>query len=401
MVEKLTRNIGWKITSLILAFLLWFVVVKFEDPVIDKKFEDIPVMTINENEITSKQMAIEYKEGLYVDVELRGKRSVLEKVKETNIQAVADMKYISLTGAVPINILTDESIVVINKKPTNMLVELEDIITVQREIQSLLEGKPKDSYVATTVSIEPNTIQITGPESKVGLISSVVVPINIDGASRDITLPGSIKVLDDNNNEITNLNKSVNDVNVQITIQKIKTVPISFKQVDSLREGYELNRVSIIPDKITLIGSEDKLDRIDKIEIDNILLNNLVTSSTEYIDVSNKIPNDVSLYNSSSEVIIKLDIERLSQKGITIHTDDISVKIPNDLQLAFLEQQDITLMFKGKESDLEKISVETLNPNINVTNLEEGIHELDIRFTVPTGVAVVDDIPKVKIELKK
>lgn len=401
MVEKLTRNIGWKITSLILAFLLWFVVVKFEDPVIDKKFEDIPVMTINENEITSKQMAIEYKEGLYVDVELRGKRSVLEKVKETNIQAVADMKYISLTGAVPINILTDESIVVINKKPTNMLVELEDIITVQREIQSLLEGKPKDSYVATTVSIEPNTIQITGPESKVGLISSVVVPININGASRDITLPGSIKVLDDNNNEITNLNKSINDVNVQITIQKIKTVPISFKQVDSLREGYELNRVSIIPDKITLIGSEDKLDRIDKIEIDNILLNNLVTSSTEYIDVSNKIPNDVSLYNSSSEVIIKLDIERLSQKGITIHTDDISVKLPNDLQLAFLEQQDITLMFKGKESDLEKISVETLNPNINVTNLEEGIHELDIRFTVPTGVAVVDDIPKVKIELKK
>jgi YbbR domain-containing protein len=54
MKEKLTKNIGLKILSIILAAILWLVITNVDDPEEAKTFTDIKVQVINEKAITSQ-----------------------------------------------------------------------------------------------------------------------------------------------------------------------------------------------------------------------------------------------------------------------------------------------------------------------------------------------------------
>ncbi len=47
MIRKLTGNIGLKLVSLILAFLMWLFVVSIENPVMSFSFSSIPLSLIH------------------------------------------------------------------------------------------------------------------------------------------------------------------------------------------------------------------------------------------------------------------------------------------------------------------------------------------------------------------
>ena len=75
MKSKWMNNLGLKVISLVVAFILWLVIINTTDPIITKKFTDIPVQIINENVITSLNQVYEVEDGDMVDVIVKGKRS--------------------------------------------------------------------------------------------------------------------------------------------------------------------------------------------------------------------------------------------------------------------------------------------------------------------------------------
>ena len=99
------NNLSLKILAFLAAVIMWFLVVNIDDPVTDQTFSDIPVTVINDNIVTDANRTYQIVDGTQeVDVTVTAKRSELSRISADDIQAVADMKELSLGTQIPIQV---------------------------------------------------------------------------------------------------------------------------------------------------------------------------------------------------------------------------------------------------------------------------------------------------------
>lgn len=400
MIKRITNNFGWKLLSIVLAFLTWLLIVQYEDPMITETFNNIIVEKYNVDVITSEKKSIEYKEGETVSVVVRGKRSIVDEMTKSDVIAIADLQKKSITGAVDIEIKVPESVTVMDKSPTMMMVELENIITVQKEIQYYMEGEPEEGYIYLDPIITPNNVEIEGPESKIGIIKSVLVPVNIDGVTKDVTLFSSLQISDDSNNAITGLVQSINQVEIQVPIQKLKTVPIYESLGDKVAEGYELVGITLNQKELSVRGETDVIDNLSSLTVSGIDISGYTESITLDINVASILPSQIYVYNDVSVIQVTLEIEPIVEKTLEVTHNDITVRnIPDGMQFSYTDDLSYQITFRGISSKLEDVDLNRISPSITLIGLEEGIYRLELSFYEPFGVDLVSEPPFIEIEL--
>jgi YbbR domain-containing protein len=404
MIKKITNRLGWKIVSVIAAFFLWLLVVNYDDPIITRPpFNNVTVVKLNASAITTQNKAIEYLEGETVDVTVRGKRSIVNRLSTSDIRAYVDLSKVSITGAIDIEIDVPDGIQIVKKSPGDMKIALENIISVQKEVQYYFDGEPSESYVALDPVITPSIIQITGPESQVNLVSSVVVPINIKGVNKDITLFATPQALDKDKKVVSTITTNVDRVQVSVPIIKKKVVPIIFEQVDDVAPGYRLTEVKISVNDVSIMGKEEVLKGIDSIIINSIYLAGQTEDITVQVSLEELLePNEITILNEEKIATITLIIDKLEEKKISVDADDISMKnIPKGYRATISSSTPITLTVKGTKSDLNKVSIVSLNPYISLNGLVEGINDVKLNFTLSTNVQMVTAPSSIKVDMIK
>lgn len=94
LLSKLTKNLALKIISVVIAIVIWYVVVDFNDPIETESYS-VRIEVTNESYISNgKQIyriADEYKT---VTVYIKGNRSKLKRVQSGNIKVTADLTQI-------------------------------------------------------------------------------------------------------------------------------------------------------------------------------------------------------------------------------------------------------------------------------------------------------------------
>jgi len=378
-------------------------VVNYEDPLTTRVIGDISVEKINEEAITSEMKAIEYREGETISVRVRGKRSVVDRMTSRDVHAYADLEKKSITGAIDIQIEVPDGVTVIDKMPSVMMVDLENIITVQKEIQYYMEGEPSENYVYLDPVISPNNIEIQGPESKIGLIKSVLVPVNIEGVVRDVTLYSTPQIIDDNNNIIRGLSKSITQVQIQVPIDKVKSIDILTDLNNLAAEGYEVVDISLSQDKLRVRGDENDIDAIKNITIADIGMTQLTQTTTVTANVADLLPLGIYIHNDIQSVEVVIQVEPILEKTVEINSGDITLRrLPEDMQFAYVEETTgYAVTFRGLQSQLENVTIDRISPSLNVDNLEEGIHEVELNIFIPSNVELVSERPSILIELTR
>lgn len=374
------------------AFLLWLVVVNVEDPLTTRTFTDIKVNKINESIITSEKKAIEYREGEFVTVKVRGKRTVVDRMTAADIYAFADLEKKSITGAIDIQIELPNNINIVEKEPTMMMVKLENIITVQKEVQPYMEGEPADGYVYLDPIVTPNYIEVEGPESQVALIKSVLVPVNVEGVTRDVTLYGSPKILDESNNVIQDIDKSASQVQIQVPIEKLKTIDIRDTIVKQVAEGYQLISMTFSQTTLKVRGKSTVVDAVKGINIANVDLSTITEDTILTVNVEELLPNGIHLYKEPQTIDIKIDVEPIITRTYEINQSDISVNdIPELMDFGFLNEEIYTVTLKGIASVLDTVDIVTLLPQISLLDLTAGEHAVPLQITPPIGLVIEGD----------
>lgn len=392
VIEKITNNFGWKLLSLLFAFLLWLVVVNVEDPLTTRTFTDIKVNKINESIITSEKKAIEYREGELVTVRVRGKRSVVDRMTSSDIYAYADLEKKSITGAIDIQIELPNNINIVEKEPSMMMVKLENIVTVQKEVQPYMEGEPAEGYVYLDPIVTPNYIEVEGPESQVALIKSVLVPVNVEGVTRDVTLYGSPKILDESNNIVQDIKKSASQVQIQVPIEKLRTIDIKDTIVQQVAEGYQLISMTFSQRTLKVRGKSSVVDAVKSINISDVDLSKITEDTILSVNVEDLLPSGINLYNEPQTIDIKIDVEPIITRTYDITQNDISVRdIPELMDFGFVNEEIYTVTLKGIAANLDLVDMTTLLPEISLLDLTVGEQEVPLKITIPSGLVVEGD----------
>ena len=160
LAKKLTNNLGLKVLAVLFAIALWIVVVNIDDPVKPAQYT-ISVTQDNMDYLTSNGKYSETLGGKNtVTFTASAKRSILEKLSNTDFTAVADMEkieYVEGDGVcrVPITITCSKynsNTVTISSKQQYLDVTVEDLGNVQKKITASAEVTFRDGCALGDVS---------------------------------------------------------------------------------------------------------------------------------------------------------------------------------------------------------------------------------------------------------
>ncbi len=407
MKDKFAKNMGTKILSLVLAAIIWLVIVNIDDPYKVKTF-DVPVEVINGDALVSVNKVYEIVEGSVAQVKVKGKRSVVDNLKESDLRATADLSGLSDVNAVTIqpSLLKQVSSEPELECTTVLKVSLENLEEKQVKVNLSTKGSPEDGYCVGECKAKPNMVKVSGGTSKVSQIEYIGVEIDVNGASEDVTQRLE-PVAYDKDGKIIDSNSIVfGNATIKVTVEILptKTIPVVAKTSGKVAEGYAYVGIDCVPETIDIAGREKDLETIDELVIP-VDIEGLTDTSADLernIDVAQLLSNDALKVAEGSETVsVRINIEAINETQVSFTREDISVKNKGDgLQLQFLSDSGYRVLISGIKEKLEGVTIDTLAPEIDLKDLGAGKHKVKVRFKEIDGVEIASEV-RISVRLVK
>lgn len=397
MKEFLTKNIGLKIASVILAVLVWMVVVNISNPEI-KANKQVQVEVVNEDVIFDAGKTYEFTGTTTVTVNYAVRTRDEYKIKASDFRAYVDMKDLyDVTGSVPVNIeiLNNKEIIIdATAKPSVMRVKVEDVIKTTKDIEYEIEGNPQDGYAVGKIELNPSSISISGPASEVSQIKTVKIIIDVDGINEDMVgtaIPLFVdsvgRTIDIDNTDIT-VNHST--VNYSLTTLIGKAVPVEYSVSGSLAPGYSFIGVEGSIKEVVLQGSKAELADISSIVVPGSILDLGGTNHNKQveIDLAQFVPGSLKIVGDTISTVT-MKVEGQEEKHYSINSTQIAVNNAIEGLEYLVEPITIGVVLGGIKSDLDALDSRTILGSIDVAGIvEEGTYPVEITFSLPAGYVV-------------
>lgn len=391
ILKTLTKNLGFKILAVVFAFILWLVVYNTDDPTITVSYTT-NVTVENASVVTDMNKCYEVLNGTNtVSFAVTAKRSVLNKLEDTDFTAVADMNRMIVNedgdkANVPIEIISkrSNSSLKYNEKNKYLEVSLEDLMKRRFIITVDTSGKVADGYALGEVTVtNPNVLNVSGPASIVNKIDSVVATIDVDGMSMNLSDNVIPALYDADGQEIdtTKLKLSNTTVTISAKILSVKEIPLVFSTSGVPYGDNRVVEISSKPETIKVKGSSTTLNPLSSLNIPGDVLNVSGASEdiTTTIDISEYLPDGVELVNASdATVTVTVRIEAYELKKFNLSTSQINVNgLDSNYDLSF-DQSTVAVTVSGLKNDLNKLNTSQLSASIDVTDLGVGTHQVNL-----------------------
>lgn len=391
ILKTLTKNLGFKILAVVFAFILWLVVYNTDDPTITVSYTT-NVTVENASAVTDMNKCYEVLNGTNtVSFAVTAKRSVLNKLEDTDFTAVADMNRMIVNedgdkANVPIEITSkrSNSSLKYNGKNKYLEVSLEDLMKRRFIITADTSGKVADGYALGEVTVtNPNVLNVSGPASIVNKIDSVVATIDVDGMSMNLSDNVIPALYDADGQEIdtTKLKLSNTTVTISAKILSVKEIPLVFSTSGVPYGDNRVVEISSKPETIKVKGSSTTLNPLSSLNIPGDVLNVSGASEdiTTTIDISEYLPDGVELVNASdATVTVTVRIEAYELKKFNLSTSQINVNgLDSNYDLSF-DQSTVAVTVSGLKNDLNKLKTSQLSASIDVTDLGVGTHQVNL-----------------------
>jgi hypothetical protein len=414
VVGIITNNFGLKLLAVVVSCGLWFVVNNNIDPTEKKQFNNIKIEIINEDMLTNEGKVYDILDGTdYVNVEVYGKRSVLQYISKDDIKAVADMSQLTIMNTIGIDVSSQRSNSDLEFKTNidNVKLSIEDRKRIQMIINTTTSGEPAEGYVVGNISTSQNIVRLSGPESVIDQVDHVETVANIDGYSTDINTSVELKLYDADNNEIksNSITMNISTVNVAVTILATKEVPIVFTLPDEPPEGYVVSDEMVsVPETIMIAGKKSVLDTVTKISVTDSGLSvaDKTEDTTTIINIKKYLPTGVQFADSdfNGNVSVTVGIEQIVDKELKIPASNFAAgNKPEgfDVTLKELENEDYyTVKISGTQSAVNAVNVDDvigvvdmniLMGELDIDEWSEGDYKGTIIFNLPDNVTLGED----------
>ena len=402
--KKLMNNIGLKLLALFFAVGLWIAVVNIDNPVV-RRTMTVSVTMKNQDYITSMGKYLDtLNDSNTVTFSYTTTRSVWENISASDFSATADLQKIEAKESgdyrVPVNVTAtrNSSQITIETKQIYLDVALDDLAKQQFQIKANTSGTVADGCALGNIELDSaNVIQVSGPASVINRIHSVIVTVNVDGMSSDVT-DYAVPVFYDENGEVidtTKLEKSVESVKVTAQILDTKDVQLTLSTTGNVADGYQLVEVYSDPITVRVKGVSSILNTFDKIAVPAEVLDLTGATATidKTIDISAYLPKGVSLVISSdAKVNVTAEIEKIETKEFKVPVANIASNgLKSGYQLSYTERY-LTVNVRAGKTALGHLNVADIKGSIDVENLEEGVHLVAVSIELDEEIYTVDDV---------
>ncbi len=358
-----------KILSVLIGIALWFVVINIENPLKTKEYSRIPVK-IDMVGSVAEYYGLSIVDGIpsvTVDVEVEGSRSGLINFSKEKLTATLDLSPVTESGGYTLDIVvksSDKEVSVISVEPATLFCEFDTTSTKTFTVNLNSTGNLPAGYVVKSQSVNPATVDITGPTSVVSSIDSVSVLADLENRTESFSFTDGISV---KNSEGINVNRGSLEFSSEVVTYSYKLayqklVPVGVNLINTCG-GNESAYMSVqysYPE-IYLEGNKEYLDNISILTIGSIATEGI----TEYVQTFTlPVPTDKNYYlpyetQAAIQVTLTYDPSLVVTKEFTFTKDEIAlfgiINTPEDMT-ATIKEREISFTARGLKSQIDNLT---------------------------------------------
>jgi YbbR domain-containing protein len=233
----------------------------------------------------------------------------------------------------------------------------------------------------------------------VGDISSVQAVVDVTGKNANVSQSAEVVVLDSEGKQLSGFEVEPSYVSVNVNIRKEGTVKINQPQTEgSLPDGLELDSIDWYPKSVDVKGKASAVERTSSVNLPVIDLSS-VSSSATYTYSVKKLLEDTGLTSDVSNVTVSVKVSAQDDDGelvpVVIKSSEVNMTSADQKLKYKLENVEVVL--NGNSEEMEAITVESLNPTVNVAGLSKGKHKVTVNLTLPQGVIATKNTADITI----
>lgn len=420
MKKLLTRNLGLKLASLLLAFVLWFLVAQIYDPKDTVTFNNIQVRLINTELLDEEGKVYEVLDNSnLVRVTVTGPQSIVKsELRRSDIVAEADMSKLTDINTIAItyyceNISNDS--VEIKGNHDSVRLNVEDKTSKWIKLESNTIGDVASGYMIGNVTLDQTNIEVTGPKSAISQVDHAGVDINVTDSTTSLSANVDIKLYDADDNELVleSVKKNVDSAYMTVEVLATKEVPVEIEYMGVPEDGYmATGEVESSVPTVRIAGTVSTLVGISAITVPEDRMN-ITGQSDNLVDIINLkeyLPANVRLADKSfdGKITATVYIEPIVSKDLTVAEENISVTgVPDGMEAEITstaEEYNITV--SGLSRDVSILHDSSVTGILNLTQWMEdnGVEELTPgTYTIPVTFNLAEDItvvPDINIHIR-
>ena len=420
MKKLLTRNLGLKLASLLLAFVLWYLVAQIYDPKDTVTFNNIQVRLINTELLDEEGKVYEVLDNSnLVRVTVTGPQSIVKsELRRSDIVAEADMSKLTDINTIAItyyceNISNDS--VEIKGNHDSVRLNVEDKTSKWIKLESNTIGDVASGYMIGNVTLDQTNIEVTGPKSAISQVDHAGVDINVTDSTTSLSANVDIKLYDADDNELVleSVKKNVDSAYMTVEVLATKEVPVEIEYMGVPEDGYmATGEVESSVPTVRIAGTVSTLVGISAITVPEDRMN-ITGQSDNLVDIINLkeyLPANVRLADKSfdGKITATVYIEPIVSKDLTVAAENISVTgVPDGMEAEITstaEEYNITV--SGLSRDVSILHDSSVTGILNLTQWMEdnGVEELTPgTYTIPVTFNLAEDItvtPDINIHIR-
>lgn len=420
MKKLLTRNLGLKLASLVLAFVLWFLVAQIYDPKDTVTFNNIQVRLINTELLDEEGKVYEVLDNSnMVRVTVTGPQSIVKsELRRSDIVAEADMSKLTDINTIAItyyceNISNDS--VEIKGNHDSVRLSVEDKTSKWIKLESNTIGDVASGYMIGNVTLDQTNIEVTGPKSAISQVDHAGVDINVTDSTSSLSANVDIKLYDADDNELTleSVKKNVDSAHMTVEVLATKEVPVEIEYMGVPEDGYmATGEVESSVPTVRIAGTASTLVGISAITVPEDRMN-ITGQSDNLVDIINLkeyLPANVRLADKSfdGKITATVYIEPVVTKELSVSADNISISgVPEGMEAEITttaDSYDITVSGLSRDVSILRDSSVTGILDLNKWMEDNGVEEMTPgNYTIPVTFNLSENItvdPDINIHIR-
>lgn len=337
-----------------------------------------------------------------VDVTIEGPKSIVQStVALKNFEVYMDLTDAKIgTQKVKIEVKDISDKLKVTIKPSSAKVTVQEKISKEFKVeaefnQNLLE----DGYTSGDPVVEPNKVKITGAKGEIEKISFVKATVDLEGPIQETFTKNAKVVAFDQ--QMNKLDVTIEPETVKVTIpikNTSKTVPINVVQKGTAQSGIVIDSISLDTKEAKINGKEEVVKATESVRVEVDISN--ITEETE-LTLPVIIPDGIT---SVTPDVVKATIKINKQEQKTISNVSIKTEGLADLyDLVFKNPSSgkISISVQGTVDEISPLTADDFNLSVNLTDLNEGDHEVQIISSGPSNVKMKLEQDRVLVSIIK
>lgn len=323
------HNWPWKLLSVFIAILLWSGLITQDGSLTrEKTFSDVTISVINSETLRRNGYIIV--DGLEDLAPIRFRanvpQGVYNTVKASNYNPRIDLSQIKGTGTQKLDIISTSTSAygsVTEMSTSSVTVEVEEYVTRSRiPVRLSFTGEIPDTLYATSASVDPAFVTVSGPKNLVNSIVRCVANYNMSvlgdtpGTERTAVpftlIDGEGNIVDSSLISVTNESVSLDSLVVEQTLYTKKELVINTTDltVGTPAEGYVIKRISCDPPAVMVAGDNAYIDALTDLHlIEHISSPIDITGATSTVCRNIRIIKSADMtYLNNDSILVTIEI---------------------------------------------------------------------------------------------